>query len=240
LKDKIEIDDLAEDVFGLNVRGIRSIGTIWVNPAAYFMAAREKSWSGRFTPSIRLWLSLIALTSLLQFIWIGGDTPLVSAYAEGFRSAGLTPPEGMNFEQLGQHTALWIYAIAPIIQLTLFLLVLGFFPFWGEKTTYGMRIRNIFAVMIPSATLLALFLPSMALIPSTHLAAFGYIIGIVTFALDGSTAYRAAFPSQTLLGRIWRAGVLTLSILMLNIAANIAAQVLGIVVVSYQLGLSMT
>lgn len=238
MSDKIGIDDLAEDIFGLNVRGIRSIGTIWINPAAYFLAAREKDWRTEFTPSIRLWLSLIALTSLLQFIWIGSDTPLVSAYSDGFRNAGILPAQGMSYDDLGQQAALWIYAIAPVTQLVLFLCILAFFPFWGEKRPYGLKVRSLFAVMIPSASLLALFLPAMALVPATHLTAFGLLVGAVTFGLDAVTGYRGAFSARTGFAKAWRAGLLAFMILVLNIFANVGAQIVGIVAVSFQYGLS--
>ncbi|WP_203291921.1 hypothetical protein [Maricaulis parjimensis] len=238
MTEKIGVDDLAEDVFGLNIRGLRSIGVIWIRPAVYFSAAQDAGWDGRFTPSIRLWLSLIALTSLFQFIWIGSDTPLVAAYAEGFRNAGLVPPEGMTLQQLGERAALWIYALAPMVQLALFLLVLGFFPFWGERATYSLALRRVFGVMIPSATLLVLFLPALALVPSSQVAMIGYVIGAVTFLLDALTGYRAAFPVASAFGRLWRAALLALCILILNVIANVGAQIAGIVLVSYQFGLS--
>ncbi|MEE2565273.1 hypothetical protein [Hyphobacterium marinum] len=232
MTNKVAIDDLAEDVFGLNIRGIRSIATIWIHPRRYFQSARSPDWDNRYTPSIRLWLSLIALASLLQFLWIGTDTPLVSAYAAGFEDAGVTPSPGMTFQELGERAALWIYAFAPAVQFVLFLAVLGFFPFWGERTSYSLRLRNLFAIMMPSATAMTLLLPAMALIPVSLLTAFGYLIGLLTLLLDTVTGFRGAFPAVDGLARLWRAGLLAVAILTLNVIANISAQIAGIVFVS--------
>jgi len=240
MQDQVTLDDMAEDIFGLNVRGIRSIGTSWINPGEYFRSALGSNWDGRFTPSIRLWFSLIALASLLQFIWIGSDTPLVSAYADGFRNAGVTLTSGLTFEALGERAALWIYAIAPVFQLLLFLLCLAFIPLWGRKTTYSLRVRFLFIAMIPSGSLMAAFLPAMALVPATHLTALGLILGVATFFLDAITSYRGAFPELRTFARIWRSALLAAIILALNVVANIAAQIAGIVLVTNQYGLSVS
>lgn len=238
MTDRIRLDDLAEDTFGLNLRGLKSIATIWGRPKRYFSAAQTPDWGGRYTPSIRLWLSLIALASLLQFVWIGSNTPLVDAYAEGFRNAGVIPAEGQSYQQLGESAALWIYAIAPAMQLVGFLLLLPVFGFWGEPTTYSQRVRNSFAVMIPSATVLVVGLPALSLLSSSQLGSIGYVIGVITLLLDALTGFRGAFQTCSVLGRVWRAGLLAAFILVLNIITNISAQIAGIIWVSVRFGLS--
>ncbi|WP_300555614.1 hypothetical protein [Maricaulis sp.] len=238
MTDRIRLDDLAEDTFGLNLRGLKSMATIWLAPRRYFSAAETPDWGGRYTPSIRLWLSLIALASLLQFVWIGSNTPLVDAYAEGFRNAGVVPGEGQRYQELGEAAALWIYAIAPAMQLAGFLLLLPLFGFWGQPTTYSQRVRNSFAVMIPSATVLVAGLPALSLLSSSQLGNVGYLIGLVTLLLDAATGFRGTFQTCTRLGRMWRAGLLAAFILVLNIIINILAQIAGIIWVSVRFGVS--
>ena len=98
----LPMDALAEDLFGLNVRGLRSVRTLWARPKRYFAAARSLDWNGTYTPSIRLYLSFFALYSLLKVWWIGGNAGMVGAYAAGFAEAGVVVPPGKTMDDIGK------------------------------------------------------------------------------------------------------------------------------------------
>lgn len=233
----IGLDDLAGDIFNLNIRGLRTIAVLWRNPGKYFDAASDPDWQDRFTPSIRLWLSMIALASLLQFLWLGSDTPLVAAFAQGFRDAGVELQDGLTYEAIGETAAVWIFAAFPVVQLLTFLFILPLFQIWGRETTYSLRVRYGFAMMTPSASVMLLLLPSMALLAPEQVSAFGVAIGVLAWLIDAVTMYRGASPGRTRSGRLLRAGVMAAIILTLNVVTNVATQIAGIVMISARYGL---
>ena len=56
------LNDMAEDLFGLSLRGLATIRDSFLRPADLFSAARTPDWQGRYTPSVRLVISLITFT----------------------------------------------------------------------------------------------------------------------------------------------------------------------------------
>lgn len=234
----ISVDDLAGDLFSLNIRGLRSIATVWARPRQYFDAAEEKEWTERYTPSVRLWLSLIALSSLLQVIWLSPTSPIVMAYAEGFGDAGLVLPDGLTFPALGEEAALLIFTAFPIVQLLTFLLILPLFRVWGRDTTFSLRVRYGFAMMIPSASLMMIILPSMAGLPSGWASSFGWVIGLVAMCVDTTTVYRSGVPGSGWAGRWLRSILIAAIVLGLNVIMHAVTQVAGIIFISIKYGLA--
>jgi hypothetical protein len=232
----IGLDDVIEDIFSLNLRGIKSIATLWRNPKRYFEAAAETDWNNAYTPSVRLWLSLIALASLLQFFWIGADTPMVDAYAQGFQNAGAIPPDGMTHAELAETTALMVFAVFPIVQLLIFLVILPRIRLWGRATTYGLRLRYGFALMVPSTSLSVIILPSMALLPPDQVSIFGAGIGLLALLVDASTVYRGGAPGQTGTGRVARSVLLAAIILLMNFTAHMIVQTVCIILTYIRYG----
>ncbi len=148
-RNQITLDDVLEDLFGLSFRAIATVRTLFDRPAEYYAAAREKDWGGRFTPSMRMWLSLFALLSFLQFIWLRADSPLIANTAADITAAGLALPEGMTADELGQKVYVTAYAAYPLLALIALTLGGMFYPFWGKGHTAGTRVRSMFATVIP-------------------------------------------------------------------------------------------
>jgi len=48
----LRIDTVAEDIFALNLRGLRSIGVLWRSPKLYFDAARHVDWRESFVAPV--------------------------------------------------------------------------------------------------------------------------------------------------------------------------------------------
>ncbi|RFB04235.1 hypothetical protein [Parvularcula marina] len=229
---RISVDDAAQDLFGLNIRGLVSIWALWAHPRRYFAAAQEPDWQKYFTPSIRLWLSLVALMSFLQFLWIGSDTPLVQAYVQGFKDGGAVPVEGMTHQDMGEQAALWIYGITPIFQAIGLVFLALIYPFWGQKTSFALRQRYVFATVVPSATLMLFILPSMGQMSIELVAKFGFVIAVIAFLTDFTTSFRGAFVGKSTGGKLWRSALLAGVILLFNAIAAIFVQIAGIVLVS--------
>ncbi len=230
---RITIDDLLFDIFELNLQGLRSIGTLFVNPRAYYEAADDPRWFERYTPSIRLWFSVMAVLFFFRFIWAGEDTPIVAAFAEQFEAAGVFLPEGMTYQDLGLEVATWTFAVMPFTLLLLMTVLASIYPFWGQKTTLATRQRYVFATNTPSSVLTVFSTLGLVFLPPSQFLVYSFLSAFVTLMLDGVTGYRGAFRALSGFGRVWRAALLSLSIMIATLLANFAAQIVGGAVVGY-------
>ena len=234
----LPLDAVAEDLFGLNLRGLRSVRAAWTEPRRYYDAARSLDWSGRFTPSIRLWLSFFALYSALKFWWIGGNGGMIEAYAAGFAKAGVIVPTGRTIQDIGREAVLWVFGVIPILQIVTMMFVSMVFPFWGEPTTLALRQRYFFVTLIPSTSLMPVFLSVMVFVPSDALTAYGVALALVAFAVDFQMGLRGGFANLRPVSRAWRAGLLAFIVVGLNVLTSIAAQIVGIVMTSSKYGVA--
>lgn len=232
----LPMDALAEDLFGLNLRGLRSVRALWRRPRRYYEAARTLDWQDEFTPSIRLWLSFFALYSALKFWWIGGNDGMIDAYTAGFAQAGLVPPAGKTMQDISREAVLWVFGIIPFLQIGSMMMLSVIYPFWGERTNVALRQRYFFATIIPSASLMPVFLTAMLFVPGAWLTAYGIGLAIVTLVIDFQTGYRGAFSKVGGVSKLWRAGLLATIIVALNVVTSIAAQIVGIVLTSQKYG----
>ena len=142
--DRLTLDDFFMDVFGLNVQALRTVRITFADPKVYFDAADDPDWFENYTPSIRLWLSLMAIVFFLQFFWAGENSPLVSIFAQQLENAEATLPPGASYRDLAVEFTLWSYGILPIALLAGMILLEWIYPFWGQKTTIAMRESYLF------------------------------------------------------------------------------------------------
>lgn len=234
----LSLDAVAEDLFGLNIRGLRSVTALWLHPAQYFSAARTPDWGSIYTPSIRLWLSFFALFSALKFWWLGSNEGMISAFADGFEQAGLMLPDDVTYRDIGKEAVLWIFGLIPILQIGTMVILSVIFPFWGERTTLALRQRYFFSAIVPSTSLMPIFMTLMMLVPSGSLSVYGVGLAVVSFAIDFQTCLRGAYPGLSTGGRIWRAGLLSLIVVVLNVILSVGAQIAGIILTSQRYGVA--
>ena len=232
----LRIDTFAEDIFGLNLRGLRFIGVLWRSPKLYFDAARHTDWRDSFTPSIRLWLFFFALLSFFKVWWVGSSDGIIEAYANGFAQAGLSLPVGMTYTEVGREAVLLVFGLLPLFQITTTILLALTFPFWGEPTTAALRQRYLFAVIVPSSSLMPVFMTVMIFVPPQYLTLYGLGLAVLTWIIDFQTGYRGAFRTAGRGGRIWRAALLSLCVVALNIATTLTAQLMGIILTTQKYG----
>jgi len=238
----VDFDDLAGDLFSLNIRGLRSIAALWAQPARYFEAAEQTDWQDQYTPSVRLWLSLIALSSLLQVISLSADSPIVLAYADGFQDAGLALPPELTFQAIGEEATVWIFTAFPIVQLLTFLLILPLFNLWGGETTFSLRVRYGFAMMVPSASLMLIIMPGAKLVgmPAEWAIIFGAMVGLIAFLVDALTVHRGARAGSGPTSRLVRSALIAAVVLLLNVIMHTITQVTSIILISMKYGLAPT
>lgn len=227
---------MIEDLLGLNIRGLQSVGVIWANPKRYFAAAKTQNWNDQYTPSIRLWLSFFALFSALRFWWIGSSDGIIGAYADGFEEAGLQLPEGTTYQDIGTEAVLLVFGLAPILQIITMLLLSLIYTLWGERTTITLRQRYLFAVIVPSASLMPVIFTIMVFVPQSMVTVFGILLAAVAFLVDFQAGYRGTFSKVSTFGRAWRAALLAAIVVALNTMTSIAAQIAGIVYTAQKYG----
>jgi hypothetical protein len=229
---KLSTESLLEDVLNFNTRGLKSILVLWLRPRDYFIAARLRDWGGQYTPSIRIWLAFFALFSAFKFWWIEGNPGLVGAYATGFSDADVPLPAGVTYDDIAQEAIQWIFGLVPFLQIVCLILLSMVFRAWGEASTFALRQRYFFAVMIPSSSLMPLFMTIMVFVPSDMIEAYAFSLAAVTFIIDFLVGYRGAFQSLGRLQRFWRAALLSGLIVVTNVGTSVATQIAGIVVVA--------
>lgn len=221
----IKADEFIDDLFGLNIRGLRTIAAVILHPRRYFDAALEPHWGDRYTPSIRLWFSLMAVWAVLQFIWLGDESPFVNVYAEGLREAGVVPVEGETFLDMGKGVASWFFGLIPVVQVLAVLALSTIYGFWGRRTSLALRQRLVFAVTIPGSCFMVLSMLPMSRIPADQISTAGLILAGVLALIDFITGYRGAFAHLSGFGRLWRAGLLAVTLWAVNVGVNIAVQI---------------
>jgi len=232
----LPIDALAEDLLGLNLRGLRSIAVLWRRPRVYFDAARQIDWGDKFTPSIRLWLFFFALLSFFKVWWLGSGEGMIQAYADGFSGAQLPLPAGMTYRDIGREAVLLIFGLLPLFQITATVILALCFPFWGEPTTAALRQRYLFAVIVPSASLMPIFMTVMMFVPPQSLAVYGLALAGLTFLIDFQSGYRGGFQTVSHPGRVWRAALLSLCVVSVNIVTTLLAQIIGVILITQKYG----
>ncbi|NRA29745.1 MAG: hypothetical protein HRU11_05720 [Parvularculaceae bacterium] len=227
--DDIGFDDVAGDIFGLNIRGLQSIRCLITRPEDYAASARSADWHDRFTPSVRLWTSLVAMTVLLQFIWLADDSPMVRAFVEGFASDGFALPEGVTYLDFGRSAAAWSFALMPPLQIGFYTLLALLFRAWGRPTTIALRFRYLFAVIIPSNALMVFALPLVVFVPIAYVSFYGLLLALISFFIDARTARRGFMEGDSGRKRTIRAALLCGLILIANLGSSVIAQIVGII-----------
>jgi len=227
---KIGFEEFLEDVFGLNIRSAKSLWVTFKKPENYFKAAKSADWQQTYTPSLRLWLGLMALMVALQFIWAKPDGSFMQLMKEGM-IGGLTAGiesggkpaklEGIDFDILFLEMMKTNTLIYPFIFITAMSLLAFVYRAWGESLSYVVRQRFIFAVILPG-TVIGLI--STILITFTSgdtykfisFAQFLFIIGLYFI-----TAYRGPYAHMEGGEKIGRSIFLSFSILSVLLVAQL-------------------
>lgn len=147
-------------------------------------------------------------------------------------------PEGLSYQDVGAEAVLWVFGWVPVVQIVSMVLLAMVYTAWGERTTLALRQRYLFAVMIPSASLMPVFLTIMLFVPPGMITAYGILLALAAFTIDFQAGYRGGFSSVSNRGRAWRAGLLALTLVTINTLTTIAVQIAGIIFISQKYGLN--
>jgi len=195
-------DALLDDLFGLNVRALKSMRAIIVSPRAVFEAARDADWLGKFTPSIRLAFTLIAAMVFLRFLWGGENSALHEMTKSGLTNSDVLGHGDMDrFTQ--DYLGLWL-VLFPFSYFCVHALLALLVRVWGKGTSAPVRLRLYFAALLPGLLLgvlstIAMPMLDVALFEQTLMPALA-LTGLI-YALTVFRGLPAAMSTQ---GRTWR------------------------------------
>jgi len=204
-RSEIGLDTLIEDVFGLSWKGLGTIGHLVGRPRAVFMAARDADWLGRYTPTIRLVFSMIALLLLLQFFWVGEVSPQyqqILAQYEVRVAADPTLPDPRTMTD--QFIAYWTL-IMPFSYFSAHLAGAWLIRVWGKGTGMALRVRFYFALLVPGLILVILTSIALPLISLDSFLLYGVVTILVAGGVYGATYYRGMRGDYSGWALWWRA-----------------------------------
>ncbi|MAN46134.1 MAG: hypothetical protein GYB49_09985 [Alphaproteobacteria bacterium] len=200
-----DLDDMMEDVFGLNIRAAHTVMDLFRRPVRVFQAARLPDWAGHtYTPSFRVFFSLIAILFLFKFFWASENTMMQVAFettAQKLRQ--MDPRLDVNAvvdDMMEKNWLVYPFAVGFWCTLTALLMRI-----WGKGTPTITRIRLFFAAIIPSTTLLTVLMITTAKLPFSLMMAVGGLSILVTFGFDALTTWRGLKGVHEKGARLWRA-----------------------------------
>ena len=214
-------DALLNDLFGLNVRALRSLTASLASPARLFEAARDPDWLGRYTPSIRLVFTLIAVTVFLRFVWADEGSGLYQATREQFAALEDTF-SGYDLDALTRDY-LNIYLIAfPTAYFFVHALFALMLRVWGKGTPLAVRIRLYFVALLPGLLLGVSMTVLMATLSFDQVTVLLLPMFALVWAVYAITYFRGMAQRMTAGPRLGRS-LLTATVLL--VADNVGSLV---------------
>jgi len=216
-------DSLIEDLFGLNVRGLKTVGQLFISPKKVFESARVPDWRRKYTPTIRLTFSIITVFMLLSFFWAAEDGMMYQALFAQFTEIAAASLDPVSPEQIRRdiRTAFAAYSFFyPFIYMLLHGLVGSALFIWGKGTGWVTRLRLYFGLLTVGmtvaliSTLITPFLRPDMLVAFTF---FGMAISVLAYWL---TYARGMWGSASALGVLIRATCLALLITLVDIIVS--------------------
>jgi len=232
----VGLEEFLEDLFGLNIRSFKSIWQLFRNPAPYFTAAKTADWNNQsFTPSMRIWLGLMAILVALQFLWASPDTAIFEAAVENMRKGLEQNPNSnidinaIDFNSIVDRMMKLQLVFQPFVLITIFTLSATFIRFWGEKLSFVVRTRYIFAVIIPASVVNVFINVGLGFASPELLMPISIVQFAIMILLYATTAYFGPYSEHPLDQRIPKTIVLTGVLLILVILSGLITTVLGVV-----------
>jgi hypothetical protein len=230
----VQFDELLEDIFGLSGRSLRTIKALIFKPVEYFQAAKHPFWKNAYSPSFRIFLGLVAISTALKYFYASEDGALFKFF-ETFLTEALSE-EIDDLSELGLDPSLFdvkdavrrtlqsFFLLSTPLSIAFFLIVAALFRSFGEKLRFVVRARFIFAILIPLAALGLISAIGMIILPAGWVEITSNLNMVLSIILMAVTAYRGAFSSvPSKLGRLGRSvGLTALISFMYTLASAIA------------------
>lgn len=233
--DGLGVDDLVEDIFGLNLRGLKTIWTLITRPWLYFEAAKTQTWQDRYTPSFRIWFAIIAIGTFFQFIWAGQNTAMFAAYVEVMKTIVtdanvvlaedqlMIDPNVFDPGEAAKTLVKYSQLFLPVGYLVCLLIIAALFQSWGERLSFVVRLRYVFAIIVPGAIVGYFFAFLTTKIPLEIFQIVNLGGLFLMFASYFAVAYLGPFRGMATRVRLGRSlGITALIIIAVMLASLIA------------------
>ena len=177
---------LLEDVFGLNVRGLRTLRDLYVHPRRVFDSARVIDWANQHTPTIRLTFSLITVYMLLSFFWAADDGPLYQSLFAQLEQAVIQNPDLPPAEDMIEG---WFAAYSfsfPFVYMFVHFIAGSLLFVWGKGTSWTTRLRLYFGLLAVSMSLslaVTLLMPFLTVDQLLFYSLSSSLLSIVAYAV---------------------------------------------------------
>ena len=236
---KFGSDEFFYDIFGINIKGLKSAWTLIRRPAEYFDAARLPDWGGEHWPSIRIWLGLTGILIALQFLWASESSEmtamfqnLATAIGDGFSASAARDGIELDMsvldkEVLGKEAFKRWILIYPFIFIAMMCVLAFIFRAWKPAANFVIRLRYIFGIIVPG-TVFGLFM-TLALVNATGqlYLMISMIMMPVTMVIYAVTAYRGPFHRYEMGERIGMSIVVAMLITFFLIVAHTIAMIIA-------------
>jgi len=197
-------DALLDDLFGLNVRAVRTLGVAITHPARLFTAARDADWLGRYTPSLRLVFTVMAATVVLRFLWAGDSSPLTQSIVTYLKDV---PPEDLPVADTAEVARMLVnqfLVLFPFTYFTCHFLMSLIVRIWGKGTPAPVRIRLYFSALLPALALGMVLTVPYGLIPAESIDMLTLGMSILAVLVYVITVFFGLAPVFGVGGRAWR------------------------------------
>lgn len=140
-------DALLDDLFGLNVRALATLWASFTQPSKVFTAARDPDWLDKYTPSIRLVFSLIAVIVFLKFVWTNDTSGLFGYTRQTFEAMNVPLPA--DIDTVTARYLSMLLLTYPFTYFGVHAVFALFLRIWGKGTPLPVRIRLYFVTAVP-------------------------------------------------------------------------------------------
>ncbi len=227
------LDALVEDIFGLNIRGLKTIWHLFKKPSEVFAAARDLHWKDEYTPTIRLYFSILAVILFFQFVWAGENSFLENSFREILRPVLANDQDAIFTLEEIVDQAVRVYILLYPFTLGFFALIAAMLThIWGKGAGFTTRVRLYFASIIPLTVIGFIVNIATANVGADHTIIVFAGSFIPTLLVGYLTVFRGLKPTHET-GRSWRAILFSLIVFVIFALNGLIAQIVTGIVVGY-------
>jgi hypothetical protein len=221
--EKPDFDSLLADLFGLNVRGVKTLYDLFRRPKAVFESARVFDWRSKYTPTLRLAFSILTVFSLLSFFWAAEDGVLYQSLLVQFSESFANDPNAPPLNEMVNTMFAAYNFIYPFAYMLVHGLVGSLLFIWGKGTSWVARIRLYFGIISVG---IALSVASVAAMPFFSLETFWIytLVGMSANILAYMFTYARGMQGRlSMTGMIVRAPLVAVVVTLTDILVAIVA-----------------
>ncbi|MEP3653460.1 MAG: hypothetical protein ABJO36_01065 [Litorimonas sp.] len=234
---RVGSDEFFYDIFGVNIKGLKSIWTLIQNPVEYFEAARLPDWGGDHWPSIRIWLGLMGLLVALQFLWASENSEMTAMFQMLAMvladSAASTEGVAIDISELDRQALgkqafkRWIF-IYPFFFIAAMCVLAFIFRPWKPFVGFVIRLRYIFAIIIP-ASIFGIFSTFAMVNLSGELYQLASFVSIpIMMCIYAVTAFRGPFHDLAMGERVGMSIIVAILIMFFLFIAQFISMILAV------------